>query len=85
MTDHVSIRWPFIQDMPMKTQPDFGIEDHGTLVLFRLWTPAARAWWAENVSTEAYQWLSSAVAVEHRYAEDLIHAMSDAGLTHESL
>lgn len=44
-------------------------------------TDKAREWIEENVGTEPWQWLGDALAVDHRYIEDLELGMLDAGLT----
>jgi hypothetical protein len=59
---------------------DVDLDFQGTLVLFRLNTPAARAWVAENVEAESYQWFGSRLAVERRYAWDLVCGLRGAGL-----
>ena len=59
--------------------PDVSIENHGSVMLFRLLTPAATDFVDENVSTDA-QYLGNALAVEPRYAQDLAQGMIDAGL-----
>lgn len=55
---------------------------HGSgIVLFRLYSAAAREWVAENLHTESWQWLSpSTFAVDWRYAEPIMAMMDDAGL-----
>lgn len=58
---------------------DVSIENHGSLMLFRLLTPAATDFVDENVSEDA-QFLGNALAVEPRYAQDLAQGMIDAGL-----
>ena len=49
---------------------DVSIESHGSLMLFRLLTPAATDFVDENVSEDA-QYLGNALAVEPRYAQDI--------------
>jgi hypothetical protein len=58
---------------------DVSIENHGSLFLFRLLTPAATEFVDENVSEDA-QFLGNALAVEPRCAQDLAQGMIDAGL-----
>ncbi len=58
---------------------DISIENHGTIFLFRLNTPAAAEWVSENVQSDA-QFFGDALVVEHRYAQDLAAGMSEAGL-----
>jgi len=59
--------------------PDISIENHGTLFLFRMNTPAAAEWVSQNVQEDA-QFFGDALVVEHRYAQDLAAGMSEAGL-----
>lgn len=58
---------------------DVEIANHGSIVLVRPMTDAARAWLAENVSTEAI-WFGGSLAVEPRYIEPLIEGMKNDDL-----
>lgn len=60
-------------------QPDFSIENHGSILLFRMNTPAASEWVSENVQPDA-QFFGDALAVERRYARDLATGMQADGL-----
>lgn len=51
----------------------------GNIYVFMLETPAAKAWVEENVS-EDRQMLGHGLAVEWRYAADLVAGMVDDGL-----
>jgi hypothetical protein len=59
--------------------PDISIENHGTIFLFRINTPAGSEWVTQNVQQDA-QFFGDALAVEHRYAQDLASGMSADGL-----
>jgi hypothetical protein len=59
--------------------PDISIENHGTVFLFRMNTPAAVEWVSHNVQSDA-RFFGDALVVEHRYAQDLATGMSKAGL-----
>jgi hypothetical protein len=59
---------------------DFSVTDHGTLVAISPLTDTAREWIDENVVSEGWQWMGGSLFVEHRYAEDLVSGMVDAGL-----
>jgi hypothetical protein len=59
--------------------PDFSIENHGSIVLFRMNTPEASAWVSENVESDAL-FFGDALVVEHRYAQDLASGMQADGL-----
>jgi hypothetical protein len=61
------------------SQVDFSIEDHFSLVLFRMNTPAAHAWVSDNVQDNA-QFFGDALVVEPRYARDLAAGIIEAGL-----
>jgi hypothetical protein len=61
------------------TQADFSIENHGTIFLFRLNTPAAAEWVSQHVQEDA-QFFGDALVVEHRYARDLAAALAAHGL-----
>ncbi len=65
----------------MAKHVDVRVENHGSIMLFIVLTPAAVEWVAENVPTEGWQWLGQrSFAVEPRYADNLIAGMEDAGL-----
>lgn len=54
--------------------------DEGTLWLFNPLSERAKAWVAEHVPVESWQWLCDSLAVEHRYAPALVEAMLGDGL-----
>jgi hypothetical protein len=58
---------------------DVKVENHGTIMLFRLLTDAAEEWVDENVPDNSQYW-SDSLVVEPRYAEDLALGMIEAGL-----
>jgi hypothetical protein len=58
---------------------DVSVTGDGTVFLFHIHSDAAREFVAEHVS-EDRQLFGGAVAVEHRFASNLIHGMRDAGL-----
>lgn len=58
---------------------DFTIADHGSLFLIRPVSKAARQWLDENVVAEPWQWLGGALAVDHRFARDILAELVDAG------
>ena len=64
------------------TELDVSIENHGSIFLFRILTPAAQAFADEHLQLEGLQWMGNGVAVEPRYAEPLAYAMmNEHGLT----
>ena len=60
---------------------DVRLEDEASAVLFQPLTPAAHAWFKTNVPTEEWQWVGGRLAVERRYADNLIDGLIAAGLT----
>lgn len=58
---------------------DVTIENHGSIFLFHLHTDAAEEWVETHVPGDA-MFFGGALAVEHRYAEDLAGGMLDDGL-----
>ena len=64
------------------TELDVSIENHGSIFLFRILTPAAQKFVDEHLQLEGWEWMGNGVAVEHRFAEDLaIRMMDEHGLT----
>jgi len=63
----------------MRRKADVSIRNEGSLMLFRLETPAARAWRDEHVSEDSIDF-GGALVVEPRYAADLAHGMMADGL-----
>ena len=59
--------------------PDFIVENHGSIFLFRMNTPAAQVWVSENVQEDA-QFFGDALVVEWRYAHDLAQGIVESGL-----
>lgn len=66
-------------DTQAPVQTDVTVQNGGSVFLFHLHTEAARAWVAEHVSEERTMF-GDALAVEHRYAEDLAAGMVSDGL-----
>jgi hypothetical protein len=62
-----------------KSAYDFRIEDHGTIFLLCPITPKAEAWISEHIPEDA-QRMGTAVAVEHRYIEDIAAGILEDGL-----
>jgi hypothetical protein len=59
--------------------PDFSLTNHGSIFTFRPLTDAARDWLEENLDEDA-PWWAGAVAVEPRYAYDLVAGIQADGL-----
>lgn len=68
--------------MPEQKTVDVRVDNHGSIFLFEPLTPAATNWISENVDEQA-QWFAGALAVEHRYAQDLASGMMADGLVVE--
>lgn len=64
---------------PTTNDPDFLVENHGTVYLLRALTPAAKSWIEENLS-EDRQTFGSATVVEHRYIADIVRGAQADGL-----
>lgn len=67
----------------MKTTADFEIQDEGSIVLFRPLSEAAKEWVRECLPDDA-QWFGDAVAVEHRYASNIIVGITSDGMEIEN-
>lgn len=61
-------------------QPDFRVENHGSIFLLQPMTPEADAWVGEHIPEDA-QYLGTAVAVEHRFIADIVAGIQRDGLT----
>ena len=59
---------------------DVAIEDHGSVVMVRPTSDAAKEWVDENVQLESWQWHGGAFACDPRMVMDLVDGMADAGL-----
>ncbi len=64
-------------------QPDVVVENHFSLILFRLLSPEAKQWVDDNVTEDA-QFFGGALVVEPRYARDLIDGLIADGLAVQS-
>lgn len=60
-------------------QVDVSLFNEGSIVLFQLNTEAAREWVSEHVDPAA-TWFGNSLVVDHRYVDDLVDGMLDAGL-----
>ena len=59
-------------------EPDFKIENHGSIFLFDPQNTAAEEHLRENLDREAL-WFGAALVVEHRYAPCLAAALQSEG------
>lgn len=60
-------------------KPDFRVENHGSIILVWPLTQAAKNW-LHGHTEEDSQWHGSALAVEPRYTDQLVHGMECDGL-----
>ena len=70
----------FIASGNSPTQPDFVVENHGSIFLLRPLTPAAKAWVEEHIGDNGYQPYYPTVVVEHRFIADIVHGAQADGL-----
>jgi hypothetical protein len=59
---------------------DVDLSLHGSIDLLTPLTPEAQAWMKDNIPDDAL-WFGGALAVEPRYAPDIVQGMIDDGLT----
>jgi hypothetical protein len=59
---------------------DVSVEYHGTIVTFGLLSTAARAFVADEVKAEPWQFLGGRLCVDRRCADALVAGMVEAGL-----
>lgn len=62
---------------------DFEVTDHGSIVQVHAKTQEAKDWIDENVEAPAYMWSGEVLNIEHRFADDIINGMLNAGLEGE--
>lgn len=63
---------------------DVQINDQGTVVAFIFTSINAKEWAKENLQTESWQWLGdSTLAVDHRFANDIISLLQEEGFVVE--
>jgi hypothetical protein len=67
----------------MTNEIDVRFENQGSIILLQSLTDAGKRWIDENVSSEPWQWLGGALAVDWRMAEELVALMQDDGLVIE--
>lgn len=60
--------------------PDVEVRDEGSIVLLTPISDAGRGWVDENLELESWQWYAGGVAIDHRYADDIIEGMVGDGL-----
>jgi hypothetical protein len=58
---------------------DVGVMNEGTILLFYPYTAVAEQWFREWLPADRLTW-GRAVVVEHRYADEIVEALQEAGL-----
>ena len=69
----------FVRSGNSPTEPDVIVENHFSLLLFRLLSPSAKSWVDQNVQEDA-QFFGGALIVEPRHAQNLIEGMRESRL-----
>lgn len=62
-------------------QPDFRVQNEGSIFLLHVLSGAAKEWVAEHIGD--CQWFGCAVVVEHRYISAIVEGIQSDGLTVE--
>ncbi len=61
-------------------EQDFTLTFDGSIFLLTPMTEAAREWVGEHLPEDAAQWYGATV-IEHRFVQDIVQGIVDAGLT----
>jgi len=69
----------FVASGSSPTQPDFSVENHGSIFLLQPLSPAANSWIEENLPEDRLTF-GGAVVVEHRYIADIVRGAQQDGL-----
>jgi hypothetical protein len=59
---------------------DIVVEDHGTVAMLRPMTRAGGIWLHDNVCSEPWQWMGTALAAEPRLVPQVLNGAVEAGL-----
>jgi hypothetical protein len=62
-----------------RIQPDFVVENHGSIFLLKPRTATARSWVQEHIGDNGFQPYFPTVAVEHRYLPDIVRGIEAEG------
>jgi len=60
-------------------KPDVRVQNHGSLFLVEAVTDEAQEWIGEHIPEDA-QYFGGNLVVEHRYIDDIVNGMTEAGL-----
>ena len=61
---------------------DFRVQDHGSILVLRPVTEAAKEWASDHLPQDAQQWACGTV-IERRYFSDIYYGLRSDGLTIE--
>lgn len=71
----------FKQSGSSPTQPDFVVENHGSIFLLTPLSPPAKTWVNEHIGSEnGFQPYWPTVVIEHRYISDIVQGIRNDGL-----
>ena len=78
---HGGQRGESLQELPYE-EPDFRIQDSGTVLIFEPLSPSARKWLWDRTEIAPWQWIGhGAFFTEHRPAWELVDGILRAGFT----
>lgn len=61
--------------------PDFTVENHGTVWLFRTWSDQAREWVNFNIAVPSWAWIrGNGFVVAHRLGGSIVEGIRTDGL-----
>lgn len=66
--------------MAIQDKADALVENHGSIMIIRLNSQAARDWADDNIGTDAQYFGRHGLVVEPRYAHPIVAGMREAGL-----
>lgn len=55
------------------------INDQGSIVMITPESDLEYDWLTDNTNAESWQWLGSSLAIDYRFADNLIEGIQDAG------
>jgi len=68
-----------------RIQPDFLVENHGSILLLKSLTPSATSWIEEHIGQDnGFQPYFPTIVVEHHYIADIVAGIQNDGLAVQS-
>lgn len=61
-------------------QPDFTVQNEGTIYLLRAISIAAQEWVADHIPDDAMRWTDNGIVIEQRYITDILDGIRADGL-----